>query len=119
MRRMNALSEHLKGQAAAAFSGKGIILGLVLSLSASAALGLFLVWLNTEGTRLAYKVRDYQRAVESSFEINAKLKVEHSFRMSPQELAKKAADLGLRAPRPGEIRRMSGSPSSPSVPAQE
>jgi hypothetical protein len=70
------------------------------------ALGLTLVWLNTERTRLALRAHALQREADARQELRAKLEVEHASLVSPDVLMKRAASLGLRAALPGEIRRM-------------
>ncbi len=86
--------------------GQGVVLALIVSVLLLAALGLTLVWLNIERTKLAYNLQSMQRSMETRLELNAKLGVERDQLLSPRELGKKAADLGLRAALPGQIRRM-------------
>jgi hypothetical protein len=85
---------------------RGILLVLIVSVMGSVALGLTLVWLNTERTRLALRAHALQQELEAHQELNAKLEVEHASLVSPDVLMKKAGSLGLRAALPGEIRRM-------------
>ena len=86
--------------------GRGMVLALILSVMVSVALALFLVWLNVERTRLAYKAHTLQRDLDGHIELNSKLEVERNFLLSPQELSKRAEAMGLRPALPGEIRRM-------------
>lgn len=85
---------------------RGILLLLIVSVLGCVALGLTLVWLNTERTRLALRAHALQREMEERQELRAKLEVEHASLVSPAVLIKKAASLGLRPALPGEIRRM-------------
>ena len=97
-------------------AGRGLVLALILSVMASAALALFLVWLNVERTRLAYRAHTLQRDLDGHFELRSKLEVERNYLISPQELSKRAAAMGLRPALPGEIRRMDA-PPAPEGPA--
>jgi hypothetical protein len=85
---------------------RGLILALLVSVMGSVALGLTLVWLNTERTRLALRAHALQREAADRMELNAKLEVERTYLLSPAVLSEKAAALGLRAALPGEIRRL-------------
>ena len=91
--------------------GRGIVLALILSAMLFIALALFLVWLNVERTRLAYRAHSLQRDLDARMELQSKLEVERNFLISPQELSKRAAAMGLRPALPGEIRRMEPVPA--------
>lgn len=86
--------------------GQGMVLALVLSISILAAVGLILVWLNIERTKLAYRARTLQHEVEQARQLNAKLGVEREHLLSPSQLGKKAEEMGLGPAKPGQIRRM-------------
>ena len=104
---MSSLLEQIKSQAAdKEGGGRGIILALIVSVLVSIAVALFLVWLNVERTKLAYRAHSLQRDVDRVLETKAKLEVERNFLISPQELSKRAEAMGLRPALPGEIRRM-------------
>ncbi|MDR2075943.1 MAG: hypothetical protein LBP61_03280 [Desulfovibrio sp.] len=90
---------------------RGVLLVLIVSVMGCVALGLTLVWLNTERTRLALRAHALQKEADARQELRAKLEVEHASLVSPDVLMKKAAALGLRAALPGEIRRMERDPS--------
>jgi hypothetical protein len=112
---MSSLLEQLKQRAGDKEGpGRGVILALIVSVLVSIAVALFLVWLNMERTKLAYRAHSLQREVDRVMESNAKLEVERNFLISPQELSKKAEAMGLRPALPGEIRRMG--PVRPSAP---
>jgi hypothetical protein len=91
---------------------RGILFLLVVSVMGGLSLGLVLVWMNTERTRLALRAHALQREVDARQELRAKLEVEHASLVSPDVLIKKAGALGLRAALPGEIRRMESDLSS-------
>ena len=104
---MSSLLEQLKSQPGGKENtGRGIILALIVSVLISIAVALFLVWLNVERTKLAYRAHSLQRDVDRVMETRAKLEVERNFLISPQELSKRAEAMGLRPALPGEIRRM-------------
>jgi hypothetical protein len=86
--------------------GQGLVLALILSVAFMAAIGLLLVWLNLERTKLAYKARNLQHEVEQARDLNSKLSVEREHLLSPAQLGKKAEALGLGPAKPGQIRRM-------------
>lgn len=87
-------------------AGQRLILPMVLAVACALALGLSLVWLNIERTKLAYKVRTMQRELLQRQDLNAKLGVEREHLLSPHALGKKAEEMGLRTARPGQIRRV-------------
>ena len=86
--------------------GQSLILALVFSVATLAALGLSLVWLNIERTKLAYQVRTLQHEMEQVLDLNSKLSIEREHLLSPHELGRKAEKMGLGAAKPGQIRRM-------------
>jgi hypothetical protein len=86
--------------------GQGLVLALILSLASLAAIGLLLVWLNLERTKLAYKARNLQHEAEQARDLNSKLSVEREHLLSPAQLGKKAELMGLGPAKPGQIRRM-------------
>lgn len=98
--------ERPAAQPAEGRGGQKLVLPLVMAVACLAALGLTLVWLNVERTKLAYKVRGLQREVEQRLDLNAKLGIEREHLLSPHELGKKAETLGLGAAKPGQIRRV-------------
>lgn len=83
-----------------------LVLALVISVAALAALALTLVWLNIERTKLAYRIRTLQHEAAQISDLNAKLGIERELLLSPRELGKKAERAGLGPAKPGQIRRM-------------
>lgn len=90
--------------------GQRLVLALIISVAALAALGLTLVWMNIERTKLAYRIRSLQHTVHEADELNAKLSVEREHLLSPHELGRKAEAMGLGPARTGQIRRMNTKP---------
>ncbi len=86
--------------------GQNLVLALVISATTLAALGLTLVWLNIERTKLAYRMRTLQHEVDERIDLNAKLSVEREHLLSPRELGKKAELMGLGPAKTGQIRRL-------------
>lgn len=79
---------------------------LVCNLLASLVLGLGLVWFGNDYTDTGYTLRSQQRNVEAAIAHNDKLEVEREFLVSPAELERRAAELGLAEARPGQVRRI-------------
>jgi cell division protein FtsL len=76
----------------------GILSGLVM--------GLVMVWSNIERMDVNYFINQLQASVRERQEHKAKLEMERAFLLSPNELGRRAAALGLRQPSPGQVRRM-------------
>lgn len=79
---------------------------LVCNILASLVLGLGLVWFGNDYTDTGYTLRSQQRTVEAMIAHNDKLEVEREFLLSPAELERRAAELGLSEARPGQVRRI-------------
>lgn len=79
---------------------------LVLSCALNVALGLGLVLVSIERTELGYGVRKLEGHVKERVVYMNDLDVERGRFLSPYVLEKKAAELGMRAAKPGQIRRM-------------
>ena len=90
--------------------GQYLVLAMIVSVLGSLALGLTLVWLNLERTRLAYDIRTMQREVGIRADLGAKLQAEREFLLSPHVLGAKAEQLGLYTAKPGQVRRMGLAP---------
>ena len=117
---MSSILEQLKRRAEEAEGlSKGFVLALIVSVLFSIALALALVWLNMEQRRLSYNVHSLQRELDAQVETLSKLEVERNFLISPQELSKRAAAMGLRPALPGEIRRMEPVPAVQPQAAEE
>lgn len=98
-------------------NGQRLVLALVISVTTLAALGLTLVWLNIERTKLAYRMRTLQHEVDARIDLNAKLSVEREHLLSPRELGKKAEVMGLGPAKTGQIRRLDSQPDGNAAPA--
>lgn len=81
---------------------------LVLSCALNVALGLGLVLISIERTELGYGVRKLEGLVKTRIVHMNDLDVERGRLLSPYVLERKAAQLGMRAAKPGQIRRMEG-----------
>lgn len=80
---------------------------MVLSCAVNAALGLGLVVVSIDRTDIGYNARTLEgRLKERAAHVSA-LEVERGRLLSPYVLEQKAAQFGMRAARPGQIRRMS------------
>ncbi len=82
------------------------LIALMISLLFSFSVGLFLIWMSIDRNELAYNLYKTQNALESSRGHIVKLEVERDSILSPYELDKKAAELGLVVAGPGQIRRI-------------
>lgn len=81
---------------------------LVLSCALNVALGLGLVLVSIERTELGYGIRKLEGQVKTRIVHMNDLDVERGRLVSPYVLERKAAQLGMRAAKPGQIRRMEG-----------
>lgn len=104
------------GEEPAEGRGQNLVLALIVSVAMSAALGLTLVWLNIERTKLAYRMRALQHEVDERIDLNAKLSVEREHLLSPRELGKKAEMMGLGPAKTGQIRRLDSQPEASAAP---
>lgn len=87
-------------------SGKGWLLALVLELLSLVIMWLVLVWGGIERTDTTYFINIAQNEVRERLALHAKLEVERERLLSPYELRRKAAELQMREPRPGQVRRI-------------
>lgn len=81
---------------------------LVVSCAVSVALGLGLVLISIERTDLGYSMRNLEGLARNKADHANELEVERERLLSPYTLEKKAAELGMRVAKPGQIRRMDG-----------
>ena len=88
-------------------SGK-LIPVFVLSCAINVALGLGLVLVSIERTELGYSMRKLEGMVKVRADHASELEVERGRLLSPYVLERKAAEFGMRAAKPGQIRRMDG-----------
>lgn len=86
--------------------GARLVPYLVVSCAVNVALGLALVLVSIERTELGYGVRRLEGEVKARVDHANKLEVERGRLLSPYALEKKAVEFGMRAARPGQIRRM-------------
>lgn len=107
------------GQEPAEGGGQNLVLALIFSAAMLAALGLTLVWLNIERTKLAYRTRVLQHELDEQIDLNAKLSVEREHLLSPRELGKKAERMGLGPARTGQIRRLDSQPEADPAPGAQ
>ena len=84
----------------------GWLVFIVLSVLSSLVMGLVMVWSNIERMDINYFINQLQASVRERHEHKAKLETEREFLLSPNELGRKAASLGMRQPSPGQVRRM-------------
>lgn len=94
-------------------NGHSLVLPLIFSALSLLALGLVLVWLNLERAKLSYRLNTLQRELRSLVEYNTKVTIERDHLLSPAELGRKAADIGLHTARPGQLRRLEGPHGAP------
>ncbi len=86
--------------------GRGWLLVLALGLMACMVMGLVLVWSNIERMDTTYFINIAQNELRERRDLRAKLQVERERLLSPYELRRRAEELGMREPRPGQVRRM-------------
>ena len=86
----------------------GLVPILVLSCAVNVALGLGLVLISIERTELGYAARQLEGKVKVRADHAAELEVERGRLLSPYALEQKAAEFGMRAAKPGQIRRVDG-----------
>ena len=84
----------------------GWLVLIVLGVLSSLVMGLTMVWSNIERMDVNYFINQLQASVRERQEHKAKLETEREFLLSPNELGRKAAALGMRQPSPGQVRRM-------------
>ena len=65
-----------------------------------------MVWINIERMDVNYFINQLQASVRERQEHKVKLEMEREFLLSPNELGRKAAALGMHQPHPGQVRRM-------------
>ena len=81
---------------------------LVISCAVNVALGLGLVLTSIERTELGYSMRKLEGLAKVRTDHANELEVERGRLLSPYVLERKAAEFGMRAAKPGQIRRMDG-----------
>ena len=86
--------------------GRRFIPLLVFSCAINVAVGLVLVLASIERTEFGYTVRKLEGIARERAARASELEVERERLLSPYLLERRAAELGMRAARPGQIRRM-------------
>ena len=84
----------------------GWVLGAILSLVGSLALGLTLVWLNIERMDMAYGLKVLQTEMDKKDALADKLVIERNNLMAPYRLRTLAREYGMGPADSGHIRRM-------------
>ena len=84
----------------------GWLVFIIMGTLSCLVMGLVMVWSNIERMDINYFINQLQASVRERQEHKAKLETEREFLLSPNELGRKAAALGMRQPSPGQVRRM-------------
>ena len=82
------------------------LLLLALGLLACMTMCLILVWSNIERIDTTYFINIAQNKLQERKALRAKLEVERERLLSPYELRRKAEEIGMKEPKPGQVRRM-------------
>ena len=82
------------------------LLLLALGLVACMTMCLILVWSNIERIDTTYFINIAQNKLQERKALRAKLEVERERLLSPYELRRKAEEIGMKEPKPGQVRRM-------------
>ena len=85
---------------------KSWLLLLALGLLACMTMCLILVWSNIERIDTTYFIDIAQNKLQERKALRAKLEVERERLLSPYELRRKAEEIGMKEPKPGQVRRM-------------
>lgn len=100
------LSSGLRSPSSSPSGARGWLLLALLSILLSLVTGLVLVWLSIERADAAFRIGQLQAELDRRVALKAKLEVERDKLLAPVELGRKAAALGMREARPGQIRRL-------------
>ena len=84
----------------------GWLVFIVLGVLSSLMMGLVMVWSNIERMDVTYFINQQQASIRERQEHKAKLEMEREFLLSPNELGRRSAALGMRQPSPGQVRRI-------------
>lgn len=85
---------------------KSWLLLLALGLLICMTMCLILVWSNIERIDTTYFINIAQNKLQERKALRAKLEVERERLLSPYELRRKAEEIGMKEPKPGQVRRM-------------
>ncbi len=83
---------------------RGWLFCIVVGILSAMIMTLILVWVNIERTDISYFFNTLQVDMREKEAHRAKLEVEREYLLSPRELGRKAAKLGLHQPTAGQIR---------------
>lgn len=88
------------------FGADAWLLTLIISLLFNLGGGLMLIWMSIDRTDIGYEIHKIQKVLDNGMGHVVKLEVERDSLLSPYELNKKAIELGLKVPTPGQVRRI-------------
>ena len=103
---MKKLSVGLPSRGQGKVQTKSWLLLLGLGLLACMTMCLILVWSNIERIDTTYFINIAQNKLQERKALRAKLEVERERLLSPYELRRKAEEIGMKEPKPGQVRRM-------------
>ena len=103
---MKKLSVGLPFRGQAKVQTKSWLLLLALGLLTCMTMCLILVWSNIERIDTTYFINISQNKLQERKALRAKLEVERERLLSPYELRRKAEEIGMKEPKPGQVRRM-------------
>ncbi len=85
---------------------QGILWVLIFTMVSLLALGLLLVWINIERTKLSYHQTILEKELGIRKALNSQLANERDNLLAPKYLGDRAEKLGLFVAKPGQIRRI-------------
>lgn len=103
---MKKLSVGLPFRGQSKVQTKSWLLLLALGLLTCMTMCLILVWSNIERIDTTYFINIAQNKLQERKALRAKLEVERERLLSPYELRRKAEEIGMKEPKPGQVRRM-------------
>lgn len=103
---MKKLSVGLPSRGQGKVQTKSWLLLLALGLLTCMTMCLILVWSNIERIDTTYFINIAQNKLQERKALRAKLEVERERLLSPYELRRKAEEIGMKEPKPGQVRRM-------------
>ncbi len=77
---------------------------VVIGVLSAMIMTLVLVWVNIERTDISYFMTTLQVDLREKQVHKTKLEVEREYLLSPRELGRRAKDLKLHQPEPGQVR---------------
>lgn len=91
---------------AGVFSGRGWLLVLAVLILVGVVCSVILVWVNIERMDKSYFINTSQSRISEKMAHRDKLIAERERLVSPNELLPRAQKLGMKSPKPGQIRCM-------------